>query len=687
MITSPLENRVEKLLAAMTLEEKCSQLNYRNPGIPRLGIPSYVWWNEGLHGLARSGTATCFPQPIAMAATFSEELVGKMAGVTALEARTRFFHASRRGDRDAYKGLTIWAPNVNIFRDPRWGRGHETYGECPFLTSRLAVAFVRELQKNKGGGTCVAATPKHFAVHSGPEAVRLQFNATVGEQDLWETYLPAFRACIEEAGALSIMSAYNAINGIPCSVNRRFLVEILREKWGFKGAVVTDAGAGAALVAEHKYSANAAEAVAKEIMNGVDVLSDEEDIALAAVSAGLLQEADVDRAVRNQLRVKAKLGLLDSSESLPIELIDSPGHQKWALQAARKSIVLLQNPGRILPLDPAAISTIAVIGPNAADRQVLLGNYHGTPSRTVTALEGIQDFCGNRARVLYALGCPVAAGRVEHVALVGDRMAEALAIAECADVVILCVGLNPSIEGEAGDAFNSEAGGDKRDLELPGLQRRLIDEVAGLGKPFVLVNVSGSSVILPTHYGCPILQCFYPGALGGQALAEVIFGKVNPSGQLPVTFYSAESGLPSFDDYSMENRTYRFHHGPVQFPFGHGLSYTSFSHKIEGFSPGRNRGGTAKIRVMVENTGERAGEEVVQIYLSRQAMPFRTPKRQLVGFKRIALKPGQHRLVVVPIPARSVSHAVDERGHEVEVGGRVVFTTNQDNAGFEYDLS
>lgn len=665
----PLEERVEALLAELTADEKCGFINYRNAGVPRLGIPPYVWWNEALHGLARSGSATVFPQAIAMAATFSPELVRKMGEVIATEGRARHFDARRHGDFGTYKGLTYWSPNVNIYRDPRWGRGQETYGECPFLTGEMGAAYVRGVQGPDPEHPRAAATPKHFAAHSGPEATRLGFNSRVSEKDLRETYLPAFRKCIA-AGARSIMSAYNALNGTPCSANDRLLRKILREEWKFTGAVVTDAGTGDAMVRHHRCSPDYPSALAAELHAGVDVVTDWPLGAREALERGLIREEEIDRAVRNQLRVLFSLGLFDDPpRDVPSpEVIECEAHRHLALEASRRSIVLLKNRNGLLPLDLEKGGTIAVIGPNADSREVLLGNYCGTPTRSVTLLEGILAAAEPCWKVVYARGCEPVAPKTEGCAEEGDRIAEAVSAAERADVVLLCVGLNPQIEGESGDAFNSDAAGDKPTLELPGLQQRLIDSVAAVGKPVILAVVSGGALVLPEEKADAVLQCFYPGAEGGTAFAEVVFGRINPSGRLPVTFYRSVADLPPFEEYSMENRTYRFFRGEVLHPFGFGLSYTEFNCTRLLTPESAKAGLPIEIEVEVENCGGYAGEEVVQVYLAPENPPTRAPLRQLAAIGRVALVPGEKRRLRFQLAPESFLLTFDDGRQEYWAG-------------------
>lgn len=644
-----IEERISDLISRLTIDEKIGFINYRNDGVPRLGINPYVWWNEALHGLARSGSATVFPQAIAMAATFSPELVKKMGVVIASEGRARHHDSKKHGDFGTYKGLTYWSPNVNIFRDPRWGRGHETYGECPFLTSELGVAYVQGVQGEDINHLKAVATPKHFAVHSGPEKTRLEFNSIVDERDLRETYLVAFKRCIE-AGAQSIMSAYNAINGVPCSINSYLLNDILRGEWHFDGAVVTDAGAGEAMYKHHKKTDTYPAAIAKELKNGVDVITDWEIGAKAAYNDGLLSEDTIDKVLRNQLRVKFRLGLFDEEKDIPaLEVIECLEHRKLALECSEKSLVLLKNQNNILPLNKKNIKTIAVIGPNADDRNVLLGNYFGTPTRTVTLLEGILNEVDDYCQVLYAKGCEIGALRTEACAEDYDRISEAISVAERADVVIMCMGLNPQYEGEAGDTFNVEAAGDKLSLNLPGLQNYLVEKIAQVNQKIIWVNVSGSALIIPESLCQGVIQCFYPGAEGGTALANILFGKTNPSGKLPLTFYKSDEDLADFGDYSMANRTYRFFDGEVLYPFGYGLSYTTFCYSNFGYAK-VEIAKDAKVKLTVKNSGDIAGDEVIQLYRKTANASTRTPLKQLCLVKRVHLKPQEEQIFEFIIP-------------------------------------
>jgi beta-glucosidase len=613
----PLAERVNALLAEMTVEEKLDQLNYRNKGVERLGIQPHVWWNEALHGLARSGGATVFPQAIAMAATFSPELVQKMGDVIALEGRARHHECARKGDFGTYKGLTYFSPNVNIFRDPRWGRGHETYGEDPYLTGIMGAAFVRGVQGDHPTYLKAVATPKHYAVHSGPEATRLSFNSIADERDLRETYLPAFKACFD-AGARSVMTAYNAYNGTACTLNTYLINDILRGEWGFDVTVVTDAGAGEALYKEHKVVKDYPEATAKELAAGIDVIVDWEEGVHDAYQQGLITDDMIDRALYNQFKTKIQLGMFDDPSDVPLadtdyDVIECDAHRELSRQATRESVVLMKNENNILPLNKKDLSSIAVIGPNADSREILLGNYFGTPTRHSTILEGIIGAVPDTCRVWHAKGCEHIGPRTEGCAEDHDRFAEAVTVAERSDVAILCLGLSPTIEGEAGDAFNAEASGDKLRIELPDIQETLVQKITATGTPVVVLMVTGSAMISPgIESSVPaMLQCWYPGAEGGDVIADLLFGDANPSGKLPLTFYNSTDDLPEFTSYDMTNRTYRFFTGEPAYPFGFGLSYTTFDYSDLTLN---NDSNGVRATVTVTNLGDRDGDEIVQAY-------------------------------------------------------------------------
>ncbi|MEX0326974.1 MAG: glycoside hydrolase family 3 C-terminal domain-containing protein [Puniceicoccaceae bacterium] len=656
----------------MTTEEKLSQINWKNKAIPRLGIPAYVWCSEGLHGVARAGAATVFPQPIGMAASFSTDRVRDMGEVLTIEARARHHESLRQGDHGTYKGITYWSPNINIFRDPRWGRGHETYGEDPHLTSVMGSTFVRTIQGPQDKYLQLVATPKHFAVHSGPELDRLSFNSVVDERDLRETYLPAFKACIE-AGARSIMTAYNAINGEPCATNKYLVRTILQEEWGFDGVIVTDGGAGEALYKNHKRVQSYADAVCLALSNGVDIMTDWEDMTHEALESGKLSEEDLNRSVFKQLKLKFALGMFDDPNEVPLadtpyEMIEAPEHLEKARLASSQSLVLLKNEGALLPLNMHSLKNIAVIGPNADSREVLLGNYHGTPSRHVTVYEGVRDSVGPGCRVWLAQGCEHLSSQTEACAEEDDRYAEAVAVSQRSDVVVLCLGLTPRIEGEAGDAFNAEAGGDRLSIELPQPQEELIRRIAKTGKPIIVLMLSGSSIyspLLETHCQA-ILQCWYPGAEGGEVIAETLFGQHNPAGRLPVTFYKSTDDLPDFRNYGMDGRTYRFFKGEAAFPFGYGLSYTRFDYDAFNI---QESGARIEVSATVSNTGELDGDEVVQVYASQTA-PFRTPVCSLIAFERVPIKKGEKRQVSLSIPKERLK-LTDPEGRQSMYPGEV----------------
>lgn len=561
------------LVAQMTPEECIAQMSYNAPAIPRLGVPAYHWWNEGLHGVGRAGVATVFPQAIGMAASFNDALLRRVGDAIADEARANYNEYQKLGDTDIYHGLTYWSPNINIFRDPRWGRGQETYGEDPYLTGRMGTAFVQGLQGN-GVYRKLDATIKHYAVHSGPEAERHQFDAVVGEKDLNETYLWAFHYCLTHAHPSAVMGAYNRVNGEPCCASPTLLQQILRDQFGFDGYVVSDCGAVRDIYSGHHVADSAPQAAALAVRSGCDLNYDTTTPWLTeALHSGLIDKSTIVHAAERLFEARFRLGMFDADceyNRIPYETVCCPAHTELNREMAQESIVLLKNNG-LLPLNPA--QTIVVIGPNADDRDVLLGNYNGLPRSYTTFLRGIQEAAN---QVLYAKGCCMTPGNDtdEHNA----RTAEALIAAQHADVVVMVMGIHPRLEGEEGDALTALSG-DKADLELPAPQRALIRAIAQTGKPVVFVNVSGSCINLKyenEHFDA-VLQCFYPGAEGGYALADILFGKVSPSGRLPITFYESCDDLPPFEDYDMHGRTYRYYAGTPVYPFGHGLSYADVS--------------------------------------------------------------------------------------------------------------
>ena len=555
--------RAKELVAQMTLEEKVEQTLYQAPEIQRLGIKKYNWWNEALHGVARAGTATVFPQAIALAASFDEDFVEEVADAISTEARAKFNMQQASEDTDIYKGLTFWSPNVNIFRDPRWGRGHETFGEDPYLTSRMGVRFVQGLQGHDEHYLKAAACAKHFAVHSGPEALRHCFDAVATKQDMRETYLPAFKACVQEAGVEAVMGAYNRTNGEPCCGHKELLQDILREEWGFEGHVVSDCWAIKDFHEGHMVTKTPVESVSVAMNNGCDLncgilfhyLKD-------AVEQGLVKEERLDEALINLFTTRMKLGVFDKLEDnpfnkIPYSVVDSTPMQVLNRRAAEKCVVLLKNENDLLPLDKSKLKTVGVIGPNANNRRALIGNYEGTASRYWTVLEGLQDYLGEEVRVMTSEGCHLYREKVQGLGAVNDRLAEVRGVCAESDVIIACMGLDAGLEGEEGDAGEEYGSGDKPDLNLPGLQQQILEEIHSCGKPVVLVLLSGSALAVnwADEHVPAIIQGWYPGAQGGKAIADILFGEKSPEGKLPVTFYRSTEELPAFTDYSMKGRT------------------------------------------------------------------------------------------------------------------------------------
>ncbi len=799
--SQPIDKRVDDLVGRMTLEEKVKQMIHDAPAIPRLGVPAYTWWSEALHGVANNGLATSFPQAIGLGATFNTELLREISTVISTEGRAKYNEAQRKGQHGYFQGITFWSPNINIFRDPRWGRGQETYGEDPFLTARLGVEFVKGMQGDDPRYFKTVSTPKHFAVHSGPDPLRHQFNAIADLRDMWLTYLPAFEATVREGGAYSVMSSYNRINGLPASANPFLLQTILREKWGFQGYVVSDCGAISDIYAGHHFVKTAEEAAAVAVKAGCDLACDGTYAALVkAVKQGLIDEKTIDKSMHRLFRARFKLGMFDDQSKvkyskIPMSEVDSPQHRALALTAARQSMVLLKNTNGYLPLK--GVKSIAVIGPNANDANVMLGNYNGTPAHVVTPLEGIQKGAPKGVKVTYSQGCevlglsslkPVPASAVPggfkaeyfsneklegqpvltrmestidndwgegspapqvpkdhfsvrwtgrlvapatglyHIATTNDDGArlwvdgkimvddwsehgpkttsadvpmtkgqtynirfeyyesavgavaklswgkptdhpfdEAVTTANKSDLVVLVLGINQAVESEELD---------KKDISLPFIQQMLMKKVLATGKPVVLVLVSGSPLSVPDSPQIKgIVQAWYGGQDGGTALADVLYGRYNPSGRLPVTFYKSMAQVPDFSDYKMEGRTYRYLKQKPWFPFGYGLSYTTFAYSGLSVKP-HGLGKAAEVEASVTNSGKVAGDEVVQAYLLPDKAKWPTPNKQLVGFKRVHLEPGETKVVSFAIRPRFLA-TVDKSGvwtstpasYHVSVGG------------------
>ena len=816
----PVERRVADLISRLTLEEKVSQLVHTAGAVPRLGIPEYNWWNEGLHGVARAGYATVFPQAIGMAATFDEPLLHQIGDVISTEFRAKY-SATLHPDQssDWYRGLTVWSPNINIFRDPRWGRGQETYGEDPYLTSRLGIAFVTGLQGDDPKYLKTIATSKHFAVHSGPESTRHSVDVTASRHDMADTYLPAFRATVMEGKAQSVMCAYNSLNGQPACANTTLLDEHLRHDWAFSGYVVSDCGAMTDISEGHHFAKSLEEGAAAAFKTGTDLIcgyppthvGPERDAILKAAQQGLLAESDVDRALTRLLTARFRLGMFDPPSRVPYARIaasenDTEAHRQLALQAARESIVLLKNKDGFLPLKKT-YSTIAVIGPNADSLDALEGNYNGTPSKPVTVLAGIRKRFSH-SKVIYVQGTgligPVVTAipsaalytdrslkkhglkaeyfsntklegapvlirtdvkidfawgysgvspelsknysvrwtgvivppetadyligftgqdgyrlwlddqplvqdwtthrpsttqtnkvhlvkgqshaiKIEYFQTVrgaearllwsvpGKQEQEAVDAAAQVDLVIVVAGLSARVEGEEmnvhADGF---AGGDRTSLDLPAPQQQLLERVYGAGKPVVLVLMSGSalSVNWADEKIPAILEAWYPGEEGGTAVADILAGDISPSGRLPVTWYKSTDQLPPFDDYSMAKRTYRYFDGEPLYPFGYGLSYTSFAYNNARVSQDNvSADGGETISMDVINSGAMAGDEVVQLYVAHTGVGG-TPLRALKGVQRVHLDRGQKKTVTFTLHDRDLS-IVDEAGKHRVVPGVV----------------
>ena len=658
------------LVGQMTAEEKVSQMLYTSPAIERLGIGSYNWWNEALHGVARAGLATVFPQAIALAAAFDPALVRSVADTIAVEARAKYNAAQALGDHGQYKGLTFWSPNINIFRDPRWGRGHETYGEDPYLTAAIGTGFVQGLQ-GEGEFLKAAACAKHYAVHSGPEQGRHSFDSQVGQQDLWETYLPAFESLVQ-AGVESVMGAYNRVNGEPCCGSKTLLREILRGKWGFAGHVVSDCGAIQDFHNGHGVTKTGVESAAMAVENGCDLnCGTMYGYLMQALDQGLISEEKLTESVVRLFTTRMLLGEFEERcpfAEIGMDRVDHPDHIAQNLEAAKRSMVLLKNNG-ILPLNPASVHSIAVIGPDAVTTTVLEGNYNGTAGEYVTLAEGIRRAFPD-ARVYVSRGCHLYADTIEGER--DDLLTEAETLAAMCDVTILCVGLDPSIEGEEGDPNNIYASGDKQELWLPAPQRRLVSRVCRSSDRVVLATVSGSSVDpgQDASRAAAHVQVFYPGARGGEALGQLLRGDFSPSGRLPVTFYKGDEALPDFTDYRMDGRTYRFFEGEPLYPFGYGLGYTTFAYRDLRLPETLQKGENLTLTVTVENTGEREGLETVQIYASQSVDGLRTPRYQLCGLASVHLAPGESRQVTIAVPPYWLS-AVTAEGERKQFAGEV----------------
>ncbi len=693
--------RAADLVARMTAEEKIEQIRSAAPALDRLGIPEMDWWSEALHGVAREGTATMFPQSIGLGATFDPALVGEIGRAVGLEARIKYEQYSSHGVRDLFKGLSLYSPNINIFRDPRWGRGQETYGEDPWLTGRMGVQYIRGLQGDDPEYLLTAACAKHYAVHSGPEPLRHEFNAVVNPKDLRETYLPAFEAAVREGRVAQVMGAYNRTLDEPCCASELLLEQVLREEWGYEGMVVSDFTALKDFYTGHKVTKDAAESAALALKKGCDMNLGFVYLSLTeALERGLITEEDLDRACRRVMEIRLRLGLYETPACLQVdhELLDSPAHRKLNLKAARESLVLLKNDG-LLPLT-GKFRSIAVLGPNAMSIKPLMGNYHGDASEYITVLDGIRRAAGEDVRIRYGVGCELTPYKpagpranqsgddasvsfFDNVAPTfntlelmghGDREAEALALAEESEAVVMVLGLDESVEGEEMFGYSSDefAGGDKKNLLLPSNQRKLLEDVLQLGKPTVVVLLSGSALAVEDGRIGALVQAWYPGALGGQAVGELLFGAFSPSGRLPVTFYRGIDDLPAFTDYAMKNRTYRYYEGEPLYPFGYGLSYTSFRYENLTVLAGE----TVEATVTVRNTGAMEGREVVEAFVRWDGGGEDQPRWHLCALGEARLRAGEEKKVLLSIPKEALytyhadgSRTVEPGSYTLWVGG------------------
>lgn len=680
------EQRVSDLVGRLTLKEKISLMQNNADSVPRLGIPAYNWWNECLHGVARDGVATVFPQAIGMAAMWDTPLMNKIATAISTEARAKHEEHVRKGERNIYQGLTFWTPNINIFRDPRWGRGQETYGEDPFLTARTGVAFVRGLEGNDPKYFKVIATAKHFAVHSGSEYNRHIFNAVVSRQDMFDTYLPAFESLVKQGKVYSLMGAYNSVDGVPACANTFLLDTMLRKKWGFKGYVVSDCGAITDIYNGHKYVATRDEAAAAAVNAGCDLTCGNEYVSLAeAVKKGEITEKQIDISVSRLLLALFKLGMFDSKSMVPYKNIpysenNSAQHNALLKEATLESIVLLQNKSELLPLS-SSLKTIAVVGPFADDTDVLLGNYNGEPTNPVTFLQGIKALAGNHISVItnkYIKG-PAEDYASESNAKDSIR----LLVNDCskADVVIFCGGLSPRVEGEESPVDKKGFfHGDRTTISLPDVQLAALKALKASGKKVILVLTNGGAMAVnwENENLDGIIETWYPGQNGGAALADVLFGKYNPAGRLPVTFYKSLKDLPAFEDYDMKGRTYRYFKGTPLYPFGYGLSYAKFDYDNIHLSKNKcNENDSVTVNVTVKNIAKVPGDEVIQIYASAKNVTSFRPLKSLVGFKRVHLDAGASKDIAIKVAINSLrqydasinDYKVYKGAYELRAGG------------------
>lgn len=662
----PIDERIDDLVSQLTLEEKASLMLYNSPAVERLGIPEYNWWNECLHGVARAGKATVFPQAIGMAATFDEDLVFQVADAISTEARAKHHAAIRKGNRAQYLGLSFWTPNINIFRDPRWGRGQETYGEDPYLTSLLGSAFVKGLQGNHTKYLKTAACAKHYVVHSGPEKIRHYFNVLPIERDFRETYLPGFQYLVQEAKVEAVMCAYNRTFDEPCCGSKYLLNDILRKEWNFEGHIVSDCWALDDIWYRHKVVKERVDAAAMAARAGVNLNCGYIYKYLPkAVDSGLINEKIVDIALKPLLRTRFKLGLFDPDELNPYaaikpEVVNCEKHKQLAYEAAAKSIVLLKNKGQALPLKKETLKNLLVLGPTAADVTSLLGNYNGFSGELTTFLEGIVAKVDEGTIVEYNQGF------MFH----NDTLFHGFWQAGRADAVVVCIGINSLFEGEEGDAMLNPFGGDRMDITLPENQLKYVSMVRERikDKPLIVVVTGGGAMAIPEidEMADALLFAWYPGEQGGYALADILFGDVNPSGRLPVTFYKSTDDLPLFEDYSMEGRTYKYFRGEPLYPFGFGLSYTCFEYSDLRINLENEK---LNLKVTIKNSGEFDGEEVVQVYARKVNPTIPQPIKKLIGFKRIELGKSEEKTIQITMDSSLLSYwDIEQQIYLIESG-------------------
>ena len=665
-----LPERIQDLLARMTLEEKISQMQHGATAIPRLNIPAYNFWSEALHGVGRNGRATVFPQAIGMAATWNPVLIERIASAIADEARAKYHETLRRkGDTLIYQGLTFWSPNVNIFRDPRWGRGQETWGEDPFLTGEMGVAFVRGLQGDDPRYLKTAACAKHYAVHSGPEKDRHTFDAVVSPRDLHDTYLPAFKKLVTEAKVEAVMAAYNRVNGEPCCASQLLLQDILRDSWGFEGHVVSDCGALGDLHLTHQVTRDGSESAALALRNGCDIGCDcvYADYLGEAITRGLVTEVDLDRALGRTLATRFKLGMFDPLEHVPyaatpMSVVGSTEHRALAYQAALSSLVLLKNNG-ILPIHDD-VRSICVLGPAAASIDVLLGNYYGVNDKLTTILEGVINRVPDEVKVEYRVGTQFTLGN-------SNAVDYAIQVAAESDLTIACMGLSPMMEGEEGDAMLATEAGDRTEIDLPAAQVAYLKKIKAAGAKIVLVLCGGSPIALGEVANLveAVLFVWYPGQEGGRAVADVLFGDASPSGKLPMTFPASLNQLPPFDDYHMAGRTYRYMNDAPLYPFGFGLSYSQFAYSDLILSAAEITAGQhVAVQATITNTGTVEADEVVQCYLSDLDASVPVPLHKLVSFQRVRLAPGARQTIEFMLTPGMMMLVDDNGNTRLEIG-------------------